>query len=62
MRMACIFQKMKKAEQKIYTIEKAKIRLEKDLKEVQKRCFHREDKKELKNAGKRQELKKSSRL
>ena len=61
MRLDRILQKMKKAEQKIYAIEKAKIRLEKDLKEVQKKWFHGKEKKELeqKIAGKRQELKKS---
>ena len=61
MRLDCILQKMKKAEQKIYAIEKAKLRLEKDLKEVQKKWFHGKEKKELeqKIAGKRQELKKS---
>ena len=61
MRLDRILQKMEKAEQKIYAIEKAKIRLEKDLKEVQKKWFHGKEKKELeqKIAGKRQELKKS---
>ena len=39
MRLDRILQKMKKAEQKIYAIEKAKLRLEKDLKEVQKNGF-----------------------
>ena len=34
MRLDRILQKMKKAEQKIYAIEKVKLRLEKDLKEV----------------------------
>jgi hypothetical protein len=37
MRLERFFQKMKKVEQKIYAIEKAKLRLEKDLKEVQKK-------------------------
>lgn len=61
MRLDHILQKMKKAEQKIYAIEKAKLRLEKDLKEVQKKWFHGKEKKELeqKIAGKRQELKKA---
>ncbi len=45
MRLDRILQKMKKAEQKIYAIEKAKLRLEKEL--------------EQKIAGKRQELKKA---
>ena len=60
MRLDRILQKMKKAEQKIYAIEKVKLRLEKDLKEVQKKWFHGKEKKELeqKIAGKRQELKK----
>ena len=40
MRLDRILQKMKKAEQKIYAIEKVKLRLEKDLKEVQKKWFH----------------------
>ena len=47
MRLDRILQKMKKAEQKIYAIEKAKLRLEKDLKEVQKKWFHGKEKKEL---------------
>ena len=61
MRLDRILQKMKKAEQKIYAIEKVKLRLEKDLKEVQKKWFHGKEKKELeqKIAGKRQELKKA---
>ena len=61
MRLDRILQKMKKAEQKIYAIEKAKLRLEKELKEVQKKWFHGKEKKELeqKIAGKRQELKKA---
>lgn len=51
MRLDRILQKMKKAE----------LRLEKDLKEVQKKWFHGKEKKELeqKIAGKRQELKKA---
>ena len=61
MRLDRILQKMKKAEQKIYAIEKAKLRLEKELKEVQKKWFHGKEKKKLeqKIAGKRQELKKA---
>lgn len=61
MRLDRILQKLKKAEQKIYAIEKVKLRLEKDLKEVQKKWFHGKEKKELeqKIAGKRQELKKA---
>ena len=61
MKLDRILQKMKKAEQKVYAIEKAKLRLEKDLKEVKKKWFHGKEKKELeqKIAGKRQELKKA---
>ena len=47
MRLDRILQKMKKAEQKIYAIEKAKLRLKKDLKDVQKKWFHGKEKKEL---------------
>ena len=47
MRLDRILQKMKKAEQKIYAIEKVKLRLEKDLKEVQKKWFHGKEKNEL---------------
>lgn len=61
MRLDRILQKMKKAEQEIYAIEKAKLRLEKDLKVVQKKWFHGKEKKELeqKITGKRQELKRA---
>ena len=38
---------MKKQEQKIYAIEKAIVKLEKDLKEVKKKWFHRKEQKEL---------------
>lgn len=38
---------MKKQEQKIYAIEKAIVKFEKDLKEVKKKWFHRKDQKEL---------------
>ena len=47
MRLDRILQKMKKAEQKIYAIEKAIVKFEKDLKEVKKKWFHRKDQKEL---------------
>ena len=61
MKLDRILLKLKKAEQKIYSIEKAKLRLEKNLKEVQKKWFHGKEKKELeqKIAEKRQELKKA---
>lgn len=49
---------MKKVEQKIYAIEKAKLRLEKDLKEVQENGFMGKKELEQKIAGKRQELRK----
>ena len=42
-----ILNKMKKQEQKIYAIEKAIVKLEKDLKEVKKKWFHRKEQKEL---------------
>ena len=38
---------MKKQEQKIYAIEKAIVKLEKDLKEVKKKWFHLKEQKEL---------------
>ena len=38
---------MKKQEQKIYAIEKAIVKLEKDLKEMKKKWFHRKEQKEL---------------
>lgn len=47
MRLQQIFNKMKKQEQKIYAIEKAIVKLEKDLKEVKKKWFHRKEQKEL---------------
>lgn len=47
MRLQQIFNKMKKQEQKIYAIEKAIVKFEKDLKEVKKKWFHRKDQKEL---------------
>ena len=50
---------MKKVEQKIYAIEKAKLMLEKDLKEVQENGFMGKKELEQKIAGKRQELRKA---
>ena len=47
MRLQQILNKMKKQEQKIYAIEKAIMKLEKDLKEVKKKWFHRKEQKEL---------------
>ena len=47
MRLEQILNKMKKQEQKIYAIEKAIVKLEKDLKEVKKKWFHRKEQKEL---------------
>lgn len=47
MRLQQILNKMKKQEQKIYAIEKAIVKLEKDLKEVKKKWFHRKEQKEL---------------
>ena len=47
MRLQQILNKMKKQEQKIYSIEKAIVKLEKDLKEVKKKWFHRKEQKEL---------------
>lgn len=47
MRLQQIINKMKKQEQKIYAIEKAIVKLEKDLKEVKKKWFHRKEQKEL---------------
>lgn len=47
MRLRQILNKMKKQEQKIYAIEKAIVKLEKDLKEVKKKWFHRKEQKEL---------------
>ena len=61
MKLDNILSKMKKTEQRIYAIEQAKIKLEKELKEVQKKWFHGKEKKELeqKISGKQQELSKS---
>ena len=61
MELDSILKTLKKAEQKIYAIEKTKIKLEKDLKEVQKKWFHGKEKKDLeqKIAGKQRELKKA---
>ena len=61
MKLDNILSKMKKTEQRIYAIEKAIIKLEKELKEVQKKWFHGKEKKELeqKIAGKQRELSKS---
>ena len=47
MRLQQILNKMKKQEQKIYAIEKAIVKLEKDLKEVKKKWFHKKEQKEL---------------
>ena len=47
MRLQQILNKMKKQEQKIYAIEKAIVKLEKELKEVKKKWFHRKEQKEL---------------
>lgn len=47
MRLQQILNKMKKQEQKIYVIEKAIVKLEKDLKEVKKKWFYRKEQKEL---------------
>ena len=47
MRLQQILNKMRKQEQKIYAIEKAIVKFEKDLKEVKKKWFHRKDQKEL---------------
>lgn len=61
MKLDNILLKMKKTEQRIYAIEQAIIKLEKELKEVQKKWFHGKEKKELeqKIAGKQRELSKS---
>ena len=61
MKLDNILRKMKKTEQRIYAIEQTKIKLEKELKEVQKKWFHRKEKKELeqKISGKQRELSKS---
>lgn len=47
MRLQQILNKMKKQEQKIYAIEKGIMKLEKDLKEVKKKWFHKKEQKEL---------------
>ena len=47
MRLQQILNKMKKQEQKIYAIEKAIVKLEKDLKEMKKKWVHRKEQKEL---------------
>ena len=47
MRLQQILNKMKKQEQKIYAIEKAIVKLEKDRKEVKKKWFHKKEQKEL---------------
>lgn len=47
MRLQQLLNKMKKQEQKIYAIEKAIVKLEKDLVEVKKKWFHRKEQKEL---------------
>ena len=50
MRLQQILNKMKKQEQKIYSIEKAIVKLEKDLKEVKKKWFHKKEQKELESS------------
>ena len=47
MRLQQILNKMKKQERKIYAIEKAIVKLEKNLKEVKKKWFHKKEQKEL---------------
>ena len=47
MRLQQILNKMKKQEQKIYAIEKAIVKLEKDFKEVKKKWFHKKEQREL---------------
>ena len=47
MRLQQIINKMEKQEQKIYAIEKAIVKLEKDLLEVKKKWFHRKEQKEV---------------
>ena len=61
MRLDNILQKMKKAEQRIYAVEKVLIRLEKERQNIDGKWFHGKEKKELdqKIAGKQQELKKA---
>ena len=61
MRLDNILQKMKKAEQRIYAVEKVLIRLEKERQDIDGKWFHGKEKKELnqKIAGKQQELKKA---
>lgn len=61
MRLQQILNKMKKQEQKIYAIEKAIVKLEKDLKEVKKKWFHKKEQKELegKIAAKKVQLEKA---
>lgn len=61
MRLDNILQKMKKAEQRIYAVEKVLIRMEKERQDIDGKWFHGKEKKELdqKIAGKQQELKKA---
>lgn len=61
MRLDNILQKMKKAEQRIYAVEKVLIRLEKERQNIDGKWFHGKEKKDLdqKIAGKQQELKKA---
>ena len=61
MRLQQALNKMKKQEQKIYAIEKAIAKLEKDLAEVKKKWFHRKEQKELegKIAAKKTQLEKA---
>ena len=46
MRVKQILNDLKKQEKKVYAIEKNVIRLEKELREVQKKWFHGKEKKE----------------
>ena len=58
MRVKQILNDLKKQEKKVYAIEKNVIRMEKELREVQKKWFHGKEKKELQNRvdGKRNQL------
>lgn len=47
LRLQQILNKMKKQEQKIYAIEKAVMKLEKELEDVKRKWFHRKEQKEL---------------
>ena len=56
MRLQQILNKMKKQEQKIYSIEKAIVKLEKDLKEVKKKWFHKKSRRNWKERLMRRKL------